>query len=160
MPEQEFRLPQFGMQMTEATIEEWLVADDAIIAKGQEIATISTDKVDGALEAPASRLDSNRCSGGGDGRGRHPDRNHHLVTMDNAEPTRLPLTRMRRAIARSMTASAHVPQFTVEVDVRLAALADLRRELKRAGRHRFLLGHVHGGVRTLACRSPTRQRIL
>ena len=54
MAEHEFRLPKFGMQMTEATIEEWLVADGAIVEKGQEIATISTDKVDGALDAPVA----------------------------------------------------------------------------------------------------------
>jgi pyruvate dehydrogenase E2 component (dihydrolipoamide acetyltransferase) len=54
MAEHEFRLPKFGMQMTEATIEEWHVADGANVEKGQEIATISTDKVDGELEAPVS----------------------------------------------------------------------------------------------------------
>jgi pyruvate dehydrogenase E2 component (dihydrolipoamide acetyltransferase) len=52
MPEHEFRLPKFGMQMTEATIEEWHVEDGATVEEGQEIATISTDKVDGELEAP------------------------------------------------------------------------------------------------------------
>jgi pyruvate dehydrogenase E2 component (dihydrolipoamide acetyltransferase) len=54
MTEQEFRLPKFGMQMTDATLNEWLIADGAFVEKGQEIATISTDKVDGALEAPTS----------------------------------------------------------------------------------------------------------
>lgn len=39
---------------------------------------------------------------------------------------RHPLTLMRRAIARSMTASALVPQFTIEVDARLDALANWR----------------------------------
>lgn len=42
---------------------------------------------------------------------------------------RVPLSRMRRAIARSMTASAQVPQFAVEIDARLGALADLRARL-------------------------------
>jgi pyruvate dehydrogenase E2 component (dihydrolipoamide acetyltransferase) len=54
MAETEFRLPKFGMQMTEATIEAWLVEEGAVVEKGQEIATISTDKVDGALEAPVA----------------------------------------------------------------------------------------------------------
>jgi len=43
------------------------------------------------------------------------------------EPTRKPLSRMRRAIAKSMTASALVPQFTVEVDASLDPLAEWRR---------------------------------
>ncbi len=52
MAEHEFRLPKIGMQMTEATIEEWKVADGATVEEGQEIATISTDKVDAELESP------------------------------------------------------------------------------------------------------------
>lgn len=54
MAETELRLPQLGMQMTEATIEEWLVADGASVEAGQEVVAISTDKVDGAVEAPAA----------------------------------------------------------------------------------------------------------
>jgi pyruvate dehydrogenase E2 component (dihydrolipoamide acetyltransferase) len=42
------------------------------------------------------------------------------------EPQRVPLSRMRKAIARSMTASALIPQFTVEADANLSALAELR----------------------------------
>ncbi|CAA9331975.1 MAG: hypothetical protein AVDCRST_MAG07-1827 [uncultured Frankineae bacterium] len=48
-------------------------------------------------------------------------------------PTRVPLSRLRRAIAKSMTASALVPQFTVEHDVPLAALQARRAEWKAAG---------------------------
>jgi pyruvate/2-oxoglutarate dehydrogenase complex dihydrolipoamide acyltransferase (E2) component len=43
-----------------------------------------------------------------------------------AESRRVPLTRMRRAVARVMTASARVPQFTVEMDVDAAALGAWR----------------------------------
>ena len=39
------------------------------------------------------------------------------MTAPTAAPTLVPLTRLRRAIAKSMTASALVPQFTVEQDV-------------------------------------------
>lgn len=49
------------------------------------------------------------------------------------EPTRRPLTRMRRAIVKSMSASALVPQFTIESDARLDALEDRRDELGRGG---------------------------
>ena len=54
MAEHELRLPKFGMQMTEGTIEEWLVADGDTVAQGQEVATISTDKSETGVEAPAA----------------------------------------------------------------------------------------------------------
>ncbi len=49
------------------------------------------------------------------------------------EQERVPLSRMRRAIVRSMTASAQVPQFAIEIDARLAALAELRARLAADG---------------------------
>ena len=54
MAEFEFRLPKFGMQMTEGTIVEWLVDEGAAVTEGQAIATIETDKVDGDIEAPVA----------------------------------------------------------------------------------------------------------
>lgn len=48
------------------------------------------------------------------------------------EPVRRPLSRMRRAIVKSMTASALVPQFTIESEPRVEALAERRTELQRA----------------------------
>ena len=49
------------------------------------------------------------------------------------DPIRRTPTRMRRAIAKSMTASALVPQFTIESDANLDALAEFRRELQSTG---------------------------
>jgi len=51
---------------------------------------------------------------------------------DPSGSARMPLTRMRRAIARSMSASASVPQFSIESDVRVGALGSLRAELRTA----------------------------
>jgi pyruvate dehydrogenase E2 component (dihydrolipoamide acetyltransferase) len=48
------------------------------------------------------------------------------------EPVRRPLSRMRRAIVKSMTASALVPQFTIESEPSVAALAEQRTQLQRA----------------------------
>lgn len=48
------------------------------------------------------------------------------------EPVRRPLSRMRRAIVKSMTASALVPQFTIESEPNVEALAERRTELQRA----------------------------
>jgi pyruvate dehydrogenase E2 component (dihydrolipoamide acetyltransferase) len=50
-----------------------------------------------------------------------------------AAPTLVPLTRLRKAIAKSMTASALVPQFTVEQDVPLGALQARRSAWKASG---------------------------
>lgn len=46
-----------------------------------------------------------------------------------AESTRKPLNRLRRAIAQGMSASARVPQFTLEADADMSVLAALRTEL-------------------------------
>ena len=48
------------------------------------------------------------------------------------EPVRRPLSRMRRAIVKSMTASALVPQFTIEWEPSVEALAERRTALRRA----------------------------
>ena len=54
MAEHELRLPKFGMQMAEGTIEAWLVSDGDDVREGQEIVTVSTDKVDSDIESPAT----------------------------------------------------------------------------------------------------------
>jgi 2-oxoglutarate dehydrogenase E2 component (dihydrolipoamide succinyltransferase) len=47
-------LPQWGQNMVEATVSEWLKAEGDTVAAGEEIAEIATDKLDSALEAPAA----------------------------------------------------------------------------------------------------------
>lgn len=54
MAELEFRLPKLAMSMVEGTIEEWHVEAGASIEEGQDILTISTDKVESALPSPAA----------------------------------------------------------------------------------------------------------
>src|SRR5690348_3756299 len=44
----------------------------------------------------------------------------------------IPLTRMRRAIVKSMTASATVPQFTIEFEAEFSALSAMRARLAEA----------------------------
>lgn len=63
------------------------------------------------------------------------------------EPTRVPLSRMRRAIARSMSASALVPQFTIETEARLGALAGLRERVRVS----------YSDVLTAACAATLRE---
>ena len=53
MSELEFRLPKLGMSMVEGTVEEWLVSEGDAVSEGQEIVSVSTDKVDNALIAPS-----------------------------------------------------------------------------------------------------------
>jgi pyruvate/2-oxoglutarate dehydrogenase complex dihydrolipoamide acyltransferase (E2) component len=50
----ELRLPKLGMQMVDGTLERWLVDDGAHVEEGQELAVVTTDKVDTAIGAPAA----------------------------------------------------------------------------------------------------------
>lgn len=47
-------LPKWGQNMVEATVAEWHKKVGDSVAAGEEIAEISTDKLDSALEAPAA----------------------------------------------------------------------------------------------------------
>ena len=47
-------LPKWGQNMVEATVSEWHKQVGDSVAEGEEIAEISTDKLDSALESPAS----------------------------------------------------------------------------------------------------------
>ena len=47
------RIPRLGMTATEATLVEWAVPDGSVVAAGDVIAVIETDKVETELEAPA-----------------------------------------------------------------------------------------------------------
>jgi pyruvate dehydrogenase E2 component (dihydrolipoamide acetyltransferase) len=63
------------------------------------------------------------------------------LQSDRVLTERRPLTRMRRAIVQSMTASAHIPQFTLESDANLTALA-ARRARAVAGGHQMSYSDV------------------
>lgn len=47
----ELRIPKLGMSMTEAVLQEWLVADGAAVAVGTAIYTVETDKSTTEIEA-------------------------------------------------------------------------------------------------------------
>lgn len=48
------RLPKIGMEMTEAVLASWLVGDGAIVAKGEALYEMETDKVTNEIESPAA----------------------------------------------------------------------------------------------------------
>jgi pyruvate dehydrogenase E2 component (dihydrolipoamide acetyltransferase) len=48
------RLPKIGMEMTEAVLARWLAQDGAVIAKGQPLYEMETDKVTNEIESPAA----------------------------------------------------------------------------------------------------------
>jgi pyruvate/2-oxoglutarate dehydrogenase complex dihydrolipoamide acyltransferase (E2) component len=51
------RMPKIGMEMTEAVLARWLVPDGTVVAKGQPLYEMETDKVTHEVEAPvAGRL--------------------------------------------------------------------------------------------------------
>jgi pyruvate dehydrogenase E2 component (dihydrolipoamide acetyltransferase) len=47
-------MPKIGMEMTEAVLARWLVADGALVAKGQPLYELETDKVSNEIESPAA----------------------------------------------------------------------------------------------------------
>jgi pyruvate/2-oxoglutarate dehydrogenase complex dihydrolipoamide acyltransferase (E2) component len=50
-------IPKLGMSMTDATLSQWLVADGAQVAVGQDIYAIETDKSVQEVQSPvAGRL--------------------------------------------------------------------------------------------------------
>lgn len=48
----DIRIPKLGMEMTEATIAEWLADDGAEIAQDEPMYVLETDKVSNEVSAP------------------------------------------------------------------------------------------------------------
>jgi pyruvate dehydrogenase E2 component (dihydrolipoamide acetyltransferase) len=49
-------MPKFGLVMKEGALVAWLVEEGAEIAGGDEVAEVETDKINGAVEAPAAGI--------------------------------------------------------------------------------------------------------
>ena len=49
-------IPKLGVSMTEGTLIEWLVADGAVVAEGEPIYLIETDKVENDVESPVAGI--------------------------------------------------------------------------------------------------------
>src|SRR5437879_11713791 len=47
-------LPQLGESVTEGTISKWLVKEGDVVAQGQALPAVSTDKADAEVPAPAA----------------------------------------------------------------------------------------------------------
>src|SRR5882672_3402697 len=47
-------LPQLGESVTEGTISKWLVKEGDVVAQGQPLLSVSTDKADAEVPAPAA----------------------------------------------------------------------------------------------------------
>ena len=50
----EIRIPKLGMEMTEATLSEWLVDDGATVVQDQPMYVLETDKVENEVGAPVA----------------------------------------------------------------------------------------------------------
>jgi pyruvate/2-oxoglutarate dehydrogenase complex dihydrolipoamide acyltransferase (E2) component len=48
------RLPKIGMEMTEAVLARWIVDDGAVVAKGDPLYDMETDKVTNEVTSPGS----------------------------------------------------------------------------------------------------------
>jgi pyruvate/2-oxoglutarate dehydrogenase complex dihydrolipoamide acyltransferase (E2) component len=50
----EIRIPKLGVAMTEGAIAQWLVEDGAVVAAGEPLYVLETDKVENEIESPAT----------------------------------------------------------------------------------------------------------
>lgn len=50
----EIRLPKLGVSMFEATLVEWVVSNGSVVAEGEDIYVLETDKVEQLIESPAA----------------------------------------------------------------------------------------------------------
>jgi pyruvate dehydrogenase E2 component (dihydrolipoamide acetyltransferase) len=56
-------LPKWGMTMQEATVVRWLREEGDLVTSGEPLVDVETDKVEVAVEAPASGRLVERCVG-------------------------------------------------------------------------------------------------
>jgi pyruvate/2-oxoglutarate dehydrogenase complex dihydrolipoamide acyltransferase (E2) component len=49
----QIRIPKLGMEMTEATLAQWLVDDGASVAQDEPLYLLETDKVESEITAPS-----------------------------------------------------------------------------------------------------------
>jgi pyruvate dehydrogenase E2 component (dihydrolipoamide acetyltransferase) len=59
-------MPKWGLSMTEGRLLDWLVAEGDEIAVGDEVAEVETEKITGAVEAPAAGVLRRRVAAVGD----------------------------------------------------------------------------------------------
>jgi pyruvate/2-oxoglutarate dehydrogenase complex dihydrolipoamide acyltransferase (E2) component len=50
----QIRIPKLGMEMTEATLAQWLVDDGAAVAQDEPLYVLETDKVESEITAPTA----------------------------------------------------------------------------------------------------------
>jgi pyruvate dehydrogenase E2 component (dihydrolipoamide acetyltransferase) len=55
-------LPKWGMTMQEATVRQWLKAVGEVVAQGDDLVEIETDKVNVAVQAPVSGVLAKQCA--------------------------------------------------------------------------------------------------
>jgi pyruvate/2-oxoglutarate dehydrogenase complex dihydrolipoamide acyltransferase (E2) component len=52
----QIRIPKLGMEMTEATLAQWLVDDGASVTQDEPLYLLETDKVESEITAPSDGI--------------------------------------------------------------------------------------------------------
>src|SRR5438477_341802 len=108
----EVKLPRLGQGMESGTIVKWLKAEGDHVEKGEPLYELDTDKVTQEVEAEASGVLLKITVAGGD-----------------ADVERIPLTSVRRTIARRLTEAWQAPAFQIAMSADMTRAQGLHARL-------------------------------
>ena len=96
-------MPQMGESVTEGTVLEWHVSEGEVVAEGETVVEVSTDKVDAEVPAPGQRRDHQ------DPQGRRTRRSRSAPVLAELDPTRRAVRQRRRAPTSAKAAARRPP---------------------------------------------------
>lgn len=131
----EFVMPKLGLTMEAGTIIEWLAESGAVVAKGESVLVIETDKVETEVESPAAGV-LHRASGPGD-KFECGEVIGYLLAEGEAAPAgnaaASPVADAAPSIEAPATASPTIPSVAAQLGGRMFVSPNARRRAKELG---------------------------